>query len=117
MYRAENLGSFLRPPELLAARSNPTFADEDMRALEDRCILACLDRQQRAGLRIFSDGEFRRRTFMSDFNESVEGLDNGDSVARTWQQGASGTPSSAPAPCAPPPSPIAAPSDSARAPS
>jgi 5-methyltetrahydropteroyltriglutamate--homocysteine methyltransferase len=84
-YRADHLGSLLRPPELLAARSNPGVTAAELRDLEDRCIDEALSAQQQAGLRIFSDGEFRRLNFMSDFNESVEGLDAGEEIGRTWQ--------------------------------
>src|SRR4030095_16604869 len=36
---------------------------------------------------VFTDGELRRRNFMSDFTDAVEGFDLGDAVARTWQAG------------------------------
>ena len=85
-YRADHVGSLLRPQELLDARANG-LAGDDLREIEDRHIREALRRQQEVGLRIFTDGEFRRRTFMSDFNESVEGLDEGDAVQRTWQAG------------------------------
>jgi 5-methyltetrahydropteroyltriglutamate--homocysteine methyltransferase len=49
-----------------------------------------LQRQKELGLKIFTDGEFRRRNFMSDFSDSVKGLDEGDLVPRSWQAGGSG---------------------------
>ena len=84
IYRADHVGSFLRPAELLAARANPQVPAEERRAIEDRCILECLERQRDSGFRVFSDGELRRSTFMSDFNESVNGLTYGDAVQRQW---------------------------------
>jgi 5-methyltetrahydropteroyltriglutamate--homocysteine methyltransferase len=78
IYRADHVGSLLRPTELLAART---------RALEDQCILQVLDRQKELGLKIFTDGEFRRGGFMGDFYDSVEGLDRGADIARTWKSG------------------------------
>jgi 5-methyltetrahydropteroyltriglutamate--homocysteine methyltransferase len=60
--------------------------------IEDRHILRVLERQKDLGLKIFTDGEFRRRGFMSDFYESVEGLDSGTTVERAWQ----GAPAAAP---------------------
>jgi 5-methyltetrahydropteroyltriglutamate--homocysteine methyltransferase len=36
---------------------------------------------------VFTDGEFRRRNFMSDFTDAVEGFDMGDAVSRNWQAG------------------------------
>ncbi len=86
-YRADNIGSFLRPRELLDARKDPSFDPQRLRALEDEQVLRVLRRQQELGLRIFTDGELRRRSFMSDFNDSVEGLDESDAVARMWQGG------------------------------
>jgi 5-methyltetrahydropteroyltriglutamate--homocysteine methyltransferase len=88
-YRADHVGSLLRPQELLDARNNPDTTPEQLRALEDRHILRVLNRQKDAGLKIFTDGEFRRGGFMSDFYDSVEGLDREGEVARTWKAGAS----------------------------
>src|SRR6185295_7625203 len=52
---------------------------------EDAHILAVLQRQKDAGLTIFTDGELRRQGFMSDFYESVEGLNtHEEAVARPW---------------------------------
>ncbi len=39
------------------------------------------------GFAVFTDGELRRRNFMTDFTDAVEGFDLGDSVARTWKAG------------------------------
>jgi 5-methyltetrahydropteroyltriglutamate--homocysteine methyltransferase len=85
-YRADNVGSFLRPRELLAARDAGAPADE-LRALEDRAIHGVLEKQRELGFDVFTDGELRRGTFMSDFTDSVEGFDNSAAVERTWQGG------------------------------
>jgi 5-methyltetrahydropteroyltriglutamate--homocysteine methyltransferase len=92
-YRAEHVGSLLRPAELLRARADPATSRDDLRALEDREILRVLRRQQELGLTLFTDGELRRRTFMSDFNESVDGLDDDEAIARSWQGAAEARPS------------------------
>ena len=84
MYRADHVGSFLRPQEILAARSDPHVTPERLREIEDAHILRVLARQKDLGFHIFTDGELRRRGFMSDFYESVEGLDEDGSVARAW---------------------------------
>jgi len=86
-YRAEHIGSFLRPPELLAARSSPTFDPQELRALEDKHIQRVLVRQKELGFRIFTDGELRRRNFMSDFTDAVAGFDMGDDTPRSWKVG------------------------------
>ncbi len=88
LYRADQVGSFLRPPELLESRRAAARDPERLRALEDRHILRVLAQQQELGFEIFTDGELRRRNFMSDFTDAVEGFDHGDAVARTWQAGA-----------------------------
>ena len=63
----------------------PAITREQLTALEDQHILEVLKRQQAAGLKIFTDGELRRAGFMSDFYDSVEGLDHGGEIARTWK--------------------------------
>src|SRR4029077_19287435 len=85
-YRADHIGSFLRPAELLEARSNGANA-EALRELEDRQIARVLARQKELGFNVATDGEFRRRNFMSDFTDAVEGFDLADAVARSWQAG------------------------------
>ena len=84
-YRADHVGSFLRPVELLEARRNSTIKPERLRALEDRHILHVLAKQEELGLTIFTDGELRRRNFMSDFTDAVDGFDMNDTVQRSWQ--------------------------------
>jgi 5-methyltetrahydropteroyltriglutamate--homocysteine methyltransferase len=55
--------------------------------MENREILRILAKQRELGFDIFTDGELRRRNFMSDFTDAVEGFDLGDSVARAWKAG------------------------------
>jgi 5-methyltetrahydropteroyltriglutamate--homocysteine methyltransferase len=86
-YRADHVGSFLRPPELLEARRTAAQDPERLRSVEDRDIQRVLAKQKELGFEIFTDGEFRRRNFMSDFTDAVEGFDLGDSVARSWKAG------------------------------
>ncbi|HEY3770474.1 MAG TPA: methionine synthase [Candidatus Angelobacter sp.] len=83
-YRAEHIGSFLRPAELLEARRSPAFDPERLRALEDKHIQRVLARQKELGFEVFTDGELRRRNFMSDFTDAVEGFDFSDTTNRTW---------------------------------
>ena len=83
--RADHIGSFLRPADLLAARHDKSVTREQLRALEDRHILRVLERQRELGFSLFTDGELRRWGFMSDFYDSVSGLDLDGSVARAWK--------------------------------
>jgi len=84
IHRADQVGSFLRPQELLAAREDPAISPDQLREIEDRCILECLDEQRKRGFGVFTDGELRRSTFMSDFNDAVDGIADGDAVQRQW---------------------------------
>lgn len=89
-YRADHVGSFLRPPELLEARL-AILEPERLRRLEELHILRILAKQEELGLAICTDGELRRRNFMSDFTDAVAGFDFSDAVNRAWQAGQSGT--------------------------
>jgi 5-methyltetrahydropteroyltriglutamate--homocysteine methyltransferase len=90
-YRADHVGSLLRPSELLQARSGERTEHERLRALEDKHIQRVLQRQKDLGFSIFTDGELRRVNFMSDFNEAVEGVDDSDNLLRTWQASVHGS--------------------------
>ena len=83
-FRADHVGSFLRPEELLDAR-RVQAPPENLRALEDRHIRRVLDKQKDLGFEVFTDGELRRSNFMSDFTDAVGGFDFGDSIGRAWQ--------------------------------
>src|SRR6266700_2885668 len=86
-YRADHVGSFLRPPELLEARKNAGKDPHRLRCLEDLHIQHVLARQKELGFEIVTDGELRRRNFMSDFTDAVEGFDLSGSLGRTWKAG------------------------------
>ena len=86
-YRADHIGSLLRPAELLQARSGGSSVQQ-LRALEDTHILQALQRKKELGVKIFTDGELRRLNLLRDFNEAVEGLDESDNLLRSWQAGA-----------------------------
>ena len=78
-YRADHIGSFLRPRNCLKrGAGNP----EGLRAIEDRDILRVLAKQKELGFEIFTDGELRRSNFMSDFTDAVEGFDFEDAMPR-----------------------------------
>jgi 5-methyltetrahydropteroyltriglutamate--homocysteine methyltransferase len=82
--RAEHIGSFLRPAELLEARNQPHADPARVRALEDAHIKRVISRQKELGFQVFTDGETRRRNFMSDFTEAVAGFDLADATPRSW---------------------------------
>jgi len=84
LYRADHVGSFLRPTELVEARKGGADADR-LRAIEDREILRVLAKQKELGFEIFTDGEFRRSNFMGDFTDAVEGFDFNFATPRAWK--------------------------------
>jgi 5-methyltetrahydropteroyltriglutamate--homocysteine methyltransferase len=85
--RADHIGSLLRPAELLQARQTAAKDPAKLRLLEDTHIRNVLSKQNDLGFEIFTDGELRRRNFMSDFTDAVEGFDMSAGIARDWQAG------------------------------
>ena len=81
------MGSLLRPPELLEARKNAATSPADLRSLEDTHVQRVIAKQKELGFELATDGELRRRNFMSDFTDAVDGFDLGDSMARSWKAG------------------------------
>lgn len=76
-YRAENVGSFLRSPRLLQARaeySQGKLKLAELRSVEDPSILETLAGQRKAGIDIYTDGELRRGSWLTDMADSVEGF-------------------------------------------
>ena len=88
LYRADHVGSLLRPPEVLqarAARSEGRMGAEELRSVEDTAILEALRLQKDVGLGIFTDGEFRRDSFLTSPAEMLEGFaPPGESFLREW---------------------------------
>jgi hypothetical protein len=92
-YRADHVGSLLRPPELLQARtdfSEGRITAEHLREVEDAAVLKALELQREAGISVFTEGEYRRAGWSAAVRESVEGLvpDPDPPIRRllgTWQ--------------------------------
>jgi 5-methyltetrahydropteroyltriglutamate--homocysteine methyltransferase len=90
--RAEHVGSLLRPAELLAARAAHGAGDIDdaaLRAAEDRAIELAIALQRETGLDVYSDGEHRRLSFLSDVADAVDGFVDGHTTM-DWRGGAGG---------------------------
>jgi len=86
-YRAEQVGSLLRPPELLEAReayAAGRLAERELRAVEDGAINEALARQREIGMEIVTDGEMRRGSWLTDMAEAVEGFVR-DKVMLEWK--------------------------------
>jgi 5-methyltetrahydropteroyltriglutamate--homocysteine methyltransferase len=86
-FRADHVGSLLRPAELLEVRQNAAVDPDRLREVEDRYIQRVIAKQIELGFEIITDGELRRRNFMSDFTDAVEGFDMADAVSRAWSAG------------------------------
>ncbi len=77
-FRADHVGSLLRPPELLRARADfktGRIDSEDLREAEDEAIIRAIELQREAGLQSVTDGEFRRTSWHMDFIYSLEGVE------------------------------------------
>ena len=76
-FRADHVGSLLRPPELIAARVRfraNEIGPADLNAVEDAAIKGAVQLQESLGLKSITDGEFRRASFHTDFLRQLEGL-------------------------------------------
>jgi 5-methyltetrahydropteroyltriglutamate--homocysteine methyltransferase len=76
-FRADHVGSFLRPKYLLEAREQHARGEigaARLRAVEDQAITEIVKIQQDVGLQSITDGEFRRTYFHIDFLEQLGGV-------------------------------------------
>jgi 5-methyltetrahydropteroyltriglutamate--homocysteine methyltransferase len=76
-YRADHVGSLLRPPELLEARaqfSEGKIDEARLREIEDASILKALEVQRQAGMSVFTDGEYRRTGWSNPAAGAISGL-------------------------------------------
>src|ERR1051326_928511 len=76
-YRADHVGSLLRPPELIQAREDflqERISSEQLRQAEDTAVLQALDMQRQTGIDIYSGGEYRRSGWSNVVRDAVEGL-------------------------------------------
>jgi 5-methyltetrahydropteroyltriglutamate--homocysteine methyltransferase len=76
-FRADHVGSLLRPPEVLRARADfaaGRISAEELRTAEDAAIREVVSRQQDVGLRAATDGEMRRESWHMDFIYQLGGI-------------------------------------------
>ena len=99
-FRADVVGSFLRPQRLKDAREQllgPQTPDQhlgphgnaELRAIEDACVLDVIAMQERVGLQAATDGEFRRRSWWLDLIMGWEGFsaDRAGQSEMVWRNG------------------------------
>jgi 5-methyltetrahydropteroyltriglutamate--homocysteine methyltransferase len=80
-FRADHVGSLLRPPELLQAREHfaqQRISADELRAVEDDAIREIVRVQEDVGLQSATDGEFRRTSWHMDFIYQLDGIDPAD---------------------------------------
>ncbi len=78
VYRADQVGSLLRPQEILHLREKIAAGEgslSDLNQLEDKYIAEVVRKQLQAGLRSITDGEFRRAFFHLDFLQHLDGIE------------------------------------------
>jgi 5-methyltetrahydropteroyltriglutamate--homocysteine methyltransferase len=76
-FRADHVGSLLRPDRLLQARADHgagRIDDAELRGIEDEAIADAVRMQRDIGLRTATDGEFRRATWHMDFIYAINGI-------------------------------------------
>ena len=95
-FRADHVGSFLRPAALKEARAKReqgAITAAELKAVEDREIEKIIKKQEEIGLKLATDGEFRRSWWHFDFLGMLDGVElyesrPGHPVPRRADQGA-----------------------------
>jgi 5-methyltetrahydropteroyltriglutamate--homocysteine methyltransferase len=93
-YRADHVGSLLRPPELLRAREEHAAGGldaEGLRAAEDEAIRDAVRMQEEVGLQSATDGEFRRSSWHMDFIYQLGGITRAGDDLKVQFRNAEGT--------------------------
>ncbi len=82
-FRAEHIGSLLRPRELkdaFGARIRGDIEEPQFREIQERCIVDAIRIQEEAGLQTITDGEFRRVAWSTGFVSALNGLESRQSI-------------------------------------
>src|SRR3954466_12624931 len=90
-FRADHVGSFLRPKVLLDAREQRrvgAISPAELRVVEDEAIRGIVKFQEDLGLRGITDGEFRRTYFHVDFLTQLAGVETKGGIAVSFHSAA-----------------------------
>jgi methionine synthase II (cobalamin-independent) len=93
-FRADHVGSLLRPSELLEAREAfdaGRIHGAELRAAEDEAIREVVELQRAAGLQSATDGEFRRTTWRMDFIYQLGGIEHAPGDSKVQLRNEQGT--------------------------
>src|SRR5437588_1030982 len=77
-FRADHVGSLLRPAALKEARAKRERGEisaDELKEIEDREIATAIKKQEQVGLRAVTDGEFRRAFWNYDFLGALDGVE------------------------------------------
>jgi len=88
-FRADHVGSLLRPQGVLDARAkfhSGELAAEELRAIEDEAITEAVKQQESVGLKSVTDGEFRRTFFHVDFLEKLDGVSTSGGIEVSFKR-------------------------------
>jgi 5-methyltetrahydropteroyltriglutamate--homocysteine methyltransferase len=86
-FRADHVGSLLRPPDLIAARDAfdaGALGRDELTGSENRAIRDVVAFQESLGLKVVTDGEFRRISYLVDFVNGIEGVSAVARGGRGW---------------------------------
>jgi 5-methyltetrahydropteroyltriglutamate--homocysteine methyltransferase len=92
-FRADHVGSLLRPPALLKARKDHAqgaISADELRRIEDEAIRAVVRRQEDIGLQAVTDGELRRNDWYMDFKYAIGGIERLNEKVKVPFRNASG---------------------------
>ena len=82
-FRYDYVGSFLRPAKLKKARADyeaGTISAEQLKSVEDECIIQLVNKIKELGYHVITDGEFRRATWHLDFMWGFQGIEHKKTV-------------------------------------
>jgi len=89
-FRADHVGSLLRPESLLKSREDwksDAIDDTELRAREDAAIADVVKKQEAVGIRSVTDGEYRRESFHFDFISKIGGIQTNFTIKGAFAQG------------------------------
>lgn len=88
-FRADHVGSLLRPKSVLDARKlhkAGDISDAELRDVEDEAIKDVIKLQENVGLKNITDGEYRREFFHTDFLVQIDGMETQGGIAKKFQK-------------------------------
>ena len=86
-FRADQIGSLLRPQSVLEARRRvgaEMIEEDELHEVEDEAIAEAVTMQKRTGIDVITDGEFRRKDFRAGFVDAFDGIET-SIVEKPWK--------------------------------